>query len=131
MQALRQDMLTFCQQLSGVLPKRKEDEEEDKDNKVYEDGLWTHVDGQWNARVDWRIQCNTTRRGRFNDWVYQVYESVIQLIKELTVENTDLIEGRFRRLKKYYYEMKNQPTSLYGGAGSTYEKAFNKKYYAK
>jgi hypothetical protein len=129
MQALRQDMLTFCQQLSGVPSSESMNEEE----KKYQDGLWSGVEGgtEWNARVDWKVHCDSYRSGRFNDWVYQVYESAVQLLKELTPENTDLIEGRYRRLKKYYYEMKNQPTSLYGGAGSTYEKAFNKKYYAK
>jgi hypothetical protein len=122
MQALRQDMLTFATSLSGIpIPEGEE--------KKYQDSLWTSVGGEWVPRTDWRLFINSYHTGRFKEWVYAVFESVIQLIKDLNVDNVGLIEGRFTSLKKYYYEMRNQPKSLYGGAGSTYEKAFNKHYY--
>jgi hypothetical protein len=141
MQSLREDMIAFSQELSGV-PIIKErigdeiinvvvDKQKIEDEIEYQKGLWKN-DFNTLEKTDWRLQ-ESYRAGPFNDWVYSVFESVVQLLKELNAQNTDLIEGRFIRLKKYYYEMRNQPRSLYGdgGALSTYEKAFNKHYYSK
>lgn len=127
MQALRQDMLTFVGELSGI-PVPTEQEQQDEN---YQKGLWTSVGGEWLPRTDWRLYMESYRTGRFNEWVYAVVESAIQLLKELNQENVDLIYGRYATLKKYYYEMKNQPKALYGGVATTYERAFNKYYYSK
>lgn len=140
MQSLREDMIAFSRELSGVpiIKERRGDEiinvvvdkEKIEDEIAYQKGLWENS----REKTDWRLQ-EPYRAGPFNDWVYSVFESVVQLLKELNSQNTDLIEGRFIRLKKYYYETRNQPKSLYGdGNGrtlSTYEKAFNKHYYSK
>lgn len=139
MQSLREDMIAFSRELSGisVIKERRGDEvinvvvdkEKIDDEIEYQKGLWENKINTL-EKTDWRLQ-EPYRAGPFNDWVYSIFESVVQLLKELNSQNADLIEGRFIRLKKYYYETRNQPKSLYGGALSTYEKAFNKHYYSK
>ena len=123
MQALRKDLEEFANQLSGT----HETEGEEKQRENYNKGLWTSVGSEWVPRTDWRLQ-EPYVTGPFNEWVYNVFESTTQLMRELHEDNVYLIEERFRRLKKDYYQMKNQPKRLYGGVAVQYEKAFNKNY---
>lgn len=118
MQKLRQDIRDFAFEISGI-PESKEEEEEDEKRK--------HANP-----INWKPLLSDPYRGApFNDWPWQVYENVVQLSRELKEENVDLIEQRFIRLKKYYYENRAKPKGSRMGVGYEYEKAYNKMYYSK
>jgi hypothetical protein len=54
----------------------------------------------------------------------EVYESVVQLMRELNEDNVTMIEARYVRIRRDYFQLKDTPRRTYG----EYERAFNKMY---
>jgi hypothetical protein len=114
MDDLKQEMLAFAQSLSGMPPLINQQEEEKRDM----------------IPVDYRPLVSEPYRGKSqNVWVIQIYEAVVRLLKDVTPENTPVMEQRFNKLKRDYYELKNKPSITTAGINSQYERAYNKKYY--
>lgn len=65
-----------------------------------------------------------------NEWPMQVYESVLQLVRQLDDDNVDWIAAKYKALRKEYFALKDTPKRNTTGVGSVYEQAYNKKYYA-
>lgn len=108
MEELKKEMLNFAEFLSGIQPSEK--------RPIRERPFLSESEPPHTAA--WQ-----------NEWVMQVYESVIQLLKVLKPENVNIIGQRFKKIKKDYYELRNQPKTTTSGLNSQYERAFNKKYY--
>lgn len=111
MEVLKKEMLSFAQSLSGI-PPCKEEEPKELLPVDYKPMLYAPYVAGWQ-----------------NDWVMEVYESVVQLVRELNEENTYLIEQRFNRIKRKYHDLKNKPRKITSGLNSQYERAYSNKYY--
>lgn len=105
MDSLKKEILDFAQFISGI------PQEEEHVSMDYKRLLYAPYAGSWQ-----------------NEWVMQVYESVIQLLKQIQPQNRDVIEQRFKKIKHDYYELRNLPKKTSYGVGSQYERAYNKKY---
>lgn len=88
--------------------------------------------GQGNPVLYWRPYLSEPYAGSWqNEWPMEVYESVVQLMRELDEENMPLIEQRFKRIRRDYFQLKDTPRRTYAGVSGEYERAFNKVYYSK
>lgn len=118
MQTLRQNMIAFASEVSG-LPQSTYDKQQDEELK-HENYL------------DWDVMLSDPYKSAgFNEWPWKVYELVVQLIKELNEENVDMIEQRFIQIRKYYYQNRGKVKGAKLGVGYEYERAYNTTYYSK